>query len=124
MFVPRQQYPRELKVATMRELDSGKSVGEVARAYQLSPKRLETWRGEWRARGEERAFPGRVAQSQAQVDARRIPELERKIGQQAMEIEFLKKVLRGLRERALPKVANGGVGSTQKSGKQRKHRPQ
>jgi hypothetical protein len=29
--VPRQQYPRELKIATMRELDSGKSVGEVAR---------------------------------------------------------------------------------------------
>ena len=51
MFVPRQQYPRELKIATMRELDSGKSVGEVARTYQVSPKRLETWRGEWRARG-------------------------------------------------------------------------
>ena len=58
MFVPRQQYPRELKIATMRELDSGKSVGEVARAYQVSPKRLETWRGEWRARGEQQAFPG------------------------------------------------------------------
>jgi hypothetical protein len=28
MFVPRQQYPRELKIATMRELDSGKSIGE------------------------------------------------------------------------------------------------
>src|SRR5690242_1397501 len=48
MFVPRQQYPRELKIVTMRELDSGKSVGEVARTYQVSPKRLETWRGEWR----------------------------------------------------------------------------
>ena len=44
---------RELKIATMRELDSGKSVGEVARTYQVSPKRLETWRGEWRARGEQ-----------------------------------------------------------------------
>jgi hypothetical protein len=42
MLVPRQQYPRELKIATMRELDSGKSVGEVARTYQVSPKRLET----------------------------------------------------------------------------------
>ena len=27
MLVPRQQYPRELKIATMRELDSGKSIG-------------------------------------------------------------------------------------------------
>ena len=124
MFVPRQQYPRELKIATMRELDSGKSVGEVARAYQVSPKRLETWRGEWRARGEQQAFPGHTAQSQPKVDAQRIPELERKIGQQAMEIDFLKKVLRRFREQALPMVGSGGTGSTKKSAKRRKRRPQ
>src|SRR5215472_8940054 len=60
MLVPRQQYPRELKIATMRELDSGKSVAEVARTYQVSPKRLETWRGEWRAEASNGRFPGRV----------------------------------------------------------------
>ena len=97
---------------------------KVARTYQVSPKRLETWRGEWRARGEQLAFPGHAAQSQPKVDAQRIPELERKIGQQAMEIDFLKKVLRRFREQALPIVANGGFGSTKKSGKQRKRRPQ
>jgi hypothetical protein len=58
------------------------------------------------------------------VDGQRIPELERKIGQQAMEIDFLKKVLRRFREQALPTVGNGGVGSTKKSGKRRKRRPQ
>ena len=58
MLVPRQEYSRELKIACMRELDSGKGVAEVARQYQLSPKRLETWKGEWRAKGE-LAFPGR-----------------------------------------------------------------
>ena len=108
MFVPRQQYPREVKVATMRELDSGKSVGEVARAYQVSPKRLETWRGEWRARGELLAFPGHAAPSQAKVDEHRIPELERKIGQQAIEIDFLKKVLRRMEEEQLLQSVNGG----------------
>ena len=101
-----------------------KSVGEVARTYQVSPKRLETWRGEWRARGEQLAFPGHAAQSQAKVDGQRISELERKIGQQAMAIDFLKKVLRRFREQALPIVANGGVGSTKKSGKRGKRRPQ
>ena len=124
MFVSRQQYPRELKVATMRELDSGKSVGEVARTYQVSPKRLETWRGEWRARGEQLAFPGHAAQSQPKVDAQRIPELERKIGEQTMEIDFLKKVLRRFREPALPSVDNGGARSMKKSGKRGKRRPQ
>jgi len=40
MLVPRQEYSRELKVACMRELDSGKGMAEVARHYQLSPKRV------------------------------------------------------------------------------------
>jgi transposase-like protein len=71
MFVPRQQYPRELKIATMRELDSGKSMAEVARMYQVSPNRLEAWRGEWRAKGE-LAFPGHCARPQSKLDAERI----------------------------------------------------
>jgi transposase-like protein len=76
---------RELKITAMRELDSGKGMGEVARMYQLSRKRLETWRSEWRAKGE-LAFPGKGAQPQIKLDADRICELERKIGQPTMEI--------------------------------------
>jgi hypothetical protein len=41
MEMPRQQYSRELKIATMRELDAGKSLAHVAREYQLSPRRLD-----------------------------------------------------------------------------------
>jgi transposase len=82
-----------LKIAAMREIDSGKGMAEVACMYQLSPKRLETWKGEWRAKGE-LAFPGKSARPQPRLDAERIAELERKIGQQAMEIDFLKKALR------------------------------
>jgi transposase len=101
VLVPRQEYSRELKLAAMREIDSGKGMAEVARMYQLSPKRLETWRCEWRAKGE-LAFPGKGAQPQSKLDANRISELERKIGQQAMEIDFLKKTLRRFREQRLP----------------------
>jgi hypothetical protein len=68
----------------MRELDSGKGTGEVARMYQVSPNRLEAWRGEL-------AFPGHAARAQSSLDAERIPELERKIGQLTMENDFLKK---------------------------------
>src|ERR1700731_2376567 len=92
MLVPRQEYSRELKVACMRELDSGKGVAEVARQYQLSPKRLEVWKGEWRAKGE-LAFPGKGARPQPRLDAERIAELERKIGQQTMGLDFLGVVL-------------------------------
>ena len=87
MLVPRQEYSRELKVAAMREIDSGRGMAEVARMYQLSPKRLETWKSEWRAKGE-LAFPGKTARPQTRLDAERISELERKIGQQTMEIDF------------------------------------
>ena len=112
--MPRQEYSRELKLAAMREIDSGKGMAEVARMYQLSPKRLETWRSEWRAKGE-LAFPGKGAQPQTKLDADRICELERKIGQQTMEIDFLKKTSRRFREHRLPVAVNGGTDSMSKS---------
>ena len=119
MLMPRQQYSRDLKVATMREIDSGKSTAEVARMFQVSPKRLETWKSEWRAKGE-LAFPGQGTRPQARVDAERIALLERKIGQQTMEIEFLKKALRRFREHPLAVIGSGNAGSTSKSKKRSK----
>ena len=119
MLVPRQQYSRELKIAAMREIESGKGVAEVARMFQVSPKRLETWKGEWRAKGE-LAFPGNGSRPQSKLDADQIAQLERKIGQQAMEIEFLKKALRRFREHPLPVVGNGKTVSINKSGRRPK----
>jgi transposase len=121
MEMPRQQYSRELKIATMRELDAGKSMAHVAREYQLSPKRLEVWKGEWRAKGE-LAFPGQGGRPQAKSDAERIAQLERKIGQQTMEMDFSKKALRRFREHPLPVVGNGNGASLSKSSKPSKKR--
>jgi len=119
MLVPGQQYSRELKIAAMHEIESGKGIAEVARMFQVSPKRRETWKGEWRAKGE-LAFPGNGSQPQAKLDAEQIALLERKVGQQAMEIEFLKKALRRFREHPLPVVANGNAASIRKSGQRPK----
>ena len=119
MLVPRQQYSRELKIAAMHEIESGKGIAAVARMFQVSPKRLETWKGEWRAKGE-LAFPGNGSQPQAKLDAEQIALLERKVGQQAMEIEVLKKALRRFREHPLPVVANGNAASISKSGQRPK----
>ena len=57
MDLSRAVYSRDLKITAMRALDAGSTPGEIARKYQLSPKLLERWRGEWRAKGES-AFPG------------------------------------------------------------------
>src|SRR5579864_1625964 len=93
MDLSRTVYSRDLKIATMRALDAGARTGEIARKYQLSPHLLERWRGEWRAKGES-AFPGigrRGADLSALDDARRVAELERKIGQLTMENDFFKR---------------------------------
>ena len=52
MDLARRVYSRDLKVAAMREIDGGRTMGKVARRLELSPKLLERWRGEWRARGD------------------------------------------------------------------------
>ena len=92
MDLARRIYNREWKVAAMREIDSGRTTGELARQLELRPKLLERWRGEWRARGE-LAFPGsgRRGPSQGFTQLQRTAELERKIGQLTMENDFLEK---------------------------------
>ena len=102
----------------MRALDAGSTTGEIARKYQLSPHLLERWRGEWRAKGD-LAFPGigRRGVALPVDEARRIAELERKIGQLTMENDFLKKALQHFRDHHPPAVVNGAAACSRKSGK-------
>jgi transposase len=126
MDLSRTVYSRDLKVAAMRALDAGSTTGEIARKYQVSPHLLERWRGEWRAKGD-LAFPGigrRGVGLLAVDDARRIGELERKIGQLTMENDFLKKAFEHFRDHHPPAVVSGGDACLKKSDKPgRKARP-
>ena len=118
MDLARRMYSRELKVAAMREIDSGRTISEVARQLELSPKLLERRRSEWRARGE-LAFPGngRRGVSRGFPELQRIGELERKIGQLTMETTFTKS-LRAFQEHHPPAVVSGEAACWKKSGKQ------
>jgi len=122
MDLSRAVYNRDLKIAAMRALDAGSATGEIARKYQLSPNLLTRWRGEWRAKGES-AFPGvgrRGADLPALDDARRVAELERKIGQLTMENDFLKKALQHFRDHHPPAVVSGADACLKKSSKARR----
>src|SRR3954468_7114110 len=122
MDLSRAVYSRDLKIAAMRALDAGSTNAEIARKYQVSPHLLDRWRGEWRAKGD-LAFPGigrRGAALPAVDDARRIAELERKIGQLTMEYDFLKKAWQHLRAFHPPAVVSGGDACLQKSSKPRR----
>jgi putative transposase len=117
MDLSRGVYSRDLKITTMRALDAGATPTEIARKYQLSPKLLERWRGEWRAKGE-LAFPGigrRGVDTPGLDEARRIAELERKIGQLTMENDFLKKALQHFRDHHRPAVVSGEAVCLKKS---------
>jgi transposase-like protein len=119
MDLARRVYSRELKVSVMRQIDGGRTPAELARQFQLSPKLLEKWRTEWRAKGPEVAFPGNGQRAEAPIldQGRRIAELERKIGQLTMENDYLKKALRHFKEQHPPAVVNGGAACLRKSGK-------
>ena len=114
MVMSRRVFTREFKLAALKELESGKSVGYVARRLEVNPNLLYRWRREFKEQPTA-AFSGQGKQMLAES---REAELERKIGQMAMENDFLKKLLRTFEEQ---QAASNGVGRfTGKSGKKTK----
>jgi transposase len=113
MGLSRRQFTREFKLAAIQRLEHGISIAEVARAMEVNPKVLHRWRKEFR-QGPGNAFPG---QGQRRWSEGRIAELERKIGQQTLEIDFLKGCLQRIEEQRMLQVSNGNPPSTARSGK-------
>ena len=91
----RRKFTKEFKLAAVRRLEMGASVAEVARACEIDPNLLHRWRREFRE-GVETAFPG-LGKKRASEE-NRLAELERKIGQQTLEIDFLRRVLQRVEE--------------------------
>ena len=104
----RRKFTKEFKQAAVRRLESGQSIAEVARALEVHPSDLQRWRRELREHGE-RAFAGA---GKKRTEESRVAELERKVGQQAMEIDFLKRALQHVEEQRLLWALNNGAHST------------
>ena len=100
-------------MAAVRRLEQGVSIGEAARALEVNPNVLHRWRREFR-QGPGNAFPGNGKQRWAEG---RISELERKIGQQAVEIDFLKGCLQSVEEQRMLQALTGNPRSTRRSKK-------
>jgi transposase-like protein len=113
MGLSRRRFTREFKMAAIERLERGVSVGEVARALEVNPNVLQRWRREFR-QGPGNAFPGLGKRRWAEG---RVAELERKIGQQAVEIDFLKGCLQRIDEQRKLQALNGKPRSARKSPK-------
>jgi transposase len=109
----RRQFTNEFKVAAVRRLEQGVSMAEVARGLELNPSVLQRWKREFRA-GTGNAFPGN---GKARGSEGRVAELERKIGQQALEIDFLKGCLQRIEQQRMLQALSGNPPSSRKSGK-------
>ena len=85
----RRKFTKEFKEAAVRRLELGASVAEVARACEVDPNVLHRWRRELHEHGA-KAFSGN---GRSRAEESRVAELERKVGRQAMEIDFLRRCL-------------------------------
>ena len=109
----RRQFTKEFKLKAVQRLEQGISIAEVARALEVNPNVLHRWRREFR-NGPGNAFPGN---GKPRWSEGRIAELERKIGQQALEIDFLKACLQRIEEQRMLQAFTGNPRSTGRSKK-------
>ena len=111
MGVSRRTFTREFKLAAVRRLEAGVSLAEVSRGLEVNPNLLDRWRREFR-QAPGNAFPGN---GQRRWSEGKIAELERKIGRQAVEIDFLKGCLQRIEEQRMLQALNGRPRSTGRS---------
>ena len=111
MAISRRIFTREFKLSAIEQIESGRSLARVARELEVHENVLRRWKQEIQ-KNPSQAFSGngnRVSSREA--------ELERKIGQMTLEIDFLKKALQRVEEQRLLEKAGGGARSTRKSKK-------
>jgi transposase len=111
----RRKITKEFKLGAVARLESGQTLGEVARAMEIHPTMLQRWRKQLRERGKDAAFPG--GGNHKIQEANRVAELERKVGQQQMEIDFLKRALQHVDEQRRLQGAQPGARFMNKSRK-------
>src|SRR5579864_6998662 len=119
MGLSRRQFTKEFKLAAVKRLEDGVALGEVARALEVNPNVLHRWRREFRD-GPGNAFSGT---GKRRWEENRVAHLERKIGQQTLEIDFLKGCLQRIEEQRQLQAVIGKPLSTAKS-KTRETEPQ
>src|ERR1700722_15387018 len=89
MGLSRRVFTKEFKLAAVRRLEQGVSMGEVARALEVNANVLHRWRREFR-QGPGNVFPGNGKQRWSEGG---IAELEGKNGQRARGAGFFEGVL-------------------------------
>ena len=116
MGLSRRIYTREFKLSAIQRLEMGVPIAELARALEINPNVLHRWRREQRE-GPGNSFPGN---GKVRWPESRIAQLERKVGQQSLEIDFLKGCLQRIEAQRRLQALSGkplSTGRLKSSGK-------
>jgi transposase len=127
-------FSREFKLAAVHRILAGERIAALSRELKVLRKDLYAWRDLFRAGGAMALRPlGRPRKSEAtrpdryheappamsevptsefEVARRRIAELERKIGQQQLELDFFRQALRQVKAARRLSTGPGVTGST------------
>ena len=120
-------FSKEFKVGVVERILNGESVSALHHELKIKRNILYRWRDAYRAEGEAGLSrprgrrPGPVQGARpttakgAQGEAKRIAELERKIGQQALEIDFLARAFKRVKEDRQRNTEAGDQASTKRS---------
>jgi len=127
------KFSREFKLEAVRRILAGEQIRALSEELTVLRKDLYAWRKLFRAGGAEALRPlGRPRKGDGVVGSRvkersrdvaagdtcapeRIAELERKVGQQQIELDFFRQALRRVREARRPNAGPGVTGSTRSS---------
>jgi transposase len=112
-MVSRRRFSKEVKLTAVRRVQAGEAVARLARELEISSSELYRWCRESQEFGAQ-AFAG---SGRPRQEPDRVAELERKIGQQALEIDFLKRALQRVEEQRQLRALAGGAPFTNTSGK-------
>ena len=127
-------FSREFKVGVICRMHAGESVSALARELKMTRKDLYAWRDRFQAGGPE-ALRGRGRPPKAGLAAsgtsalapadtpgaelgaarKRVAELERKVGQQQLDLDFFQRALRHVGTPRQPGTKPGVTGSTKSS---------
>lgn len=121
MSKERRLYSREFKLAALARFETAGDVGELARALGIRRELLYKWRRKYALGGSLALstagrprpveMPGTEAGCEGEDDVararHRIAELERKVGQQQLELDFFRAALRQVKA---PRRRSGGRG--------------
>lgn len=88
----RKNFSKEFKLQVLQELEAGKTLSQVCQEHELKQTLVCRWRRE-REASPQYAFAGRGNPAKEET---KTAQLEQKIGQLTMEIDFVKRVNKAL----------------------------